>query len=306
MSSSLRSNSTHQQQGQSMRPQEGSCSAQVPVGIGHPPRSIDARRRPVIGSDRTQSPRPASRIRSPLRGSTRSAHIHQMVNHLEETPDADVHAYPSSPCRPSELPGYRTATHPLGGMPFLPRSCQEVYQQGAGQLIVEYRQHSSIGRNVRSSSSTSHSRTNGPSRNTSFLPHHRRPVLESTSSEAPIRKLPAIILQSRPLKLTGDDVVLFPDDVATTQRHQACASHRQPEIEAEDSRISGSKLNAIEGHRSLNVVQRSGPPAAPRPARLPTPELSDLENIGFCECRVCHTGEEMCKQYGLEVSLFPR
>ncbi|KAH9864834.1 hypothetical protein IAQ61_008779, partial [Plenodomus lingam] len=236
---------------------------------------VDVQCRPVAGPFSVRLPASTSsgmRVQPEGRDRTMSPGFPQMEHRLD-SPEADAYRRSSSPHRYRWplLVHHQAAVHSPGNLFLLPYSRQEVYQRGTGQCIVETRAHSSKAHNVSLPELADHDRDRIRYSSSVLSVHGYRP-----------HHSPVVIHQHENLTPAENDFVLYPPKIP---------SPYEPEIE-----------------RSWEIrsPQSSGRPQAPRPRRLPTPELENFEEVGFCDCRNCHVVEDICKQCGLEIDPFSR
>lgn len=273
MSSPHRSDLVHRQQRELERQPEEFYHALMLDEVDCTFRFMDARYRPMIGPIPKRSSPTTSSMRTAFDDRIVSPRLVQMVYELDTFPHPDnrSHWRPSLAHRQtSPLPAnHQTAIHSLDGAWSASSSRQELYERGSSQVVVESSPRSSMPRNVGPSVLAAHDGNHHPSR---LSPEHR---------SVP-RYSPAVIYQTGYSASAGSDFILFLDDTPTSPRdRQASARPHHPRTE-----------------QSLKFrhPQPSASPPAPRPRRLSSPEFSDLEEAAFCNCSVCHTVGDICKQ----------
>ncbi|KAH9875006.1 hypothetical protein J1614_004494 [Plenodomus biglobosus] len=273
MSSPHRSGLVHRQQRGLERQPEEFYHALMLDEVDCSFRSSDERYRPMIGPIPKRSSPTTSSMRNAFDDRILSLRLVQMVYELETFPhpDARCHWRPSSAHHQTSLlpANHQTAIYSLNDAWLRSPSRQEVYQRGSSQVVVESSPRPSMPHNVGPSVLAAHDGNHHPSR---LSPEHR---------SAP-RYSPVVVHQTGYSASASGDFILFPDVTPTSPGdRQASALPHHPRTE-----------------QSLKIrhPQPSASPPAPRLRRLSSPEFSNLEEAAFCNCSVCHTVGDICKQ----------
>ncbi|KAI2484714.1 hypothetical protein Ptr902_03654 [Pyrenophora tritici-repentis] len=160
---------------------------------------------------------------------------------------------------------------------------QTMYRDEAGCQIAESRRHSDMARKARSSTQAY----------VDFVlyPSDDLPVSPRSYSGETLHQHPA------PRRRTADPI---PGLHMTSAKHLSKARPKPVIVQqtTQSSRTLSDKTKA-----SLQTASGSRPPPTPRSARLPTPELSDLDEPLFCDCGVAGHIFKCCTSCGKEIDL---
>lgn len=162
-------------------------------------------------------------------------------------------------------------------------------------------------------------KTSRPSVKSSQTRHYRQTVYRNLHADyiKETCRRPKATNQDEPSDQTFSDWVLFPSSNTSVSRHERADSVLSPcrspdpirkTVEL-DEHVTVAKPRAkvaVEIHQSNGRATSEtkpitpsypevSPPAKPRPARLPTPDLSDREEDSFCDCGIDEQAVELCK-----------